>query len=252
MDLNTLMKAVGHSCGVCGDCNDKTSPVVVNFPETRKDTRRIRVFSFDGSTLNANHLRQGIAVLEANFSIKGLTKVWTSENAALAGEYVPGATVKFISLRELGHIAGKDEDLTGKTVVIVPVYTVDFLIQREKLDFVDVIKIDTEGYDAFVIQGAKETLKAHKTLLLLFEYHFVWHPPTSLKQTTAELQEWGYVCYLEGQRGLLKLTHGCWSEQLEIRSWSNVWCLSTRHRAGLAIAAAFDNYVLVWHKGDGF
>jgi len=174
---------------VCGDCNDETAPVIVGFPRpTRHVQRNIRVFSFDGSTINSDHLRSGIEKLQNNYSIPGIVSAWTSENAALAGTYTPGATVKFVSNREIGHIAGADEDLTGKNVVVVPVYSIDYIVEREKLAFVDVIKVDTEGYDSFVIRGGIETLKAHKTLLLLFEYHFVWPPPTSLRQTTQELE----------------------------------------------------------------
>jgi FkbM family methyltransferase len=242
LDPMTLMRAVGHSCGVCGDCNDATAPLIGDFPAKRRgeESPSIRVYSFDGSTLNAQNLRQGIAALASNHSFNGLAKMWTSENAALAETYVAGATVKFVSQREVGHIASADEDLAGKTVVIVPVLTIDAIVERERLGFVDVIKVDTEGFDPLVLRGGRVTLQAHKTVLLLFEYHFVWPNTTSLKQTTRELQDWGYVCYLEGQRTLLKLTHDCWADELEVRSWSNVWCLSTRRRQGLAIASVFD------------
>ena len=248
LDPKVLQKAVGHSCGVCQDCNEVTAPIVaLGFLQPRlRKRQRIRVFSFDGSTINANNLHNGIARLEHNYSIQGIAKAWTSENAALADKYTPGATVRFVSQREIGHIAGPTEDTTGKTVVVVPVLTVDHIIERDKLEFVAVVKIDTEGYDQFVIHGAERALRAHRVLLLLFEYHYVWPPPTSLKNATAQLEDWGYVCYLEGQHGLLRLNYDCWNDALEVRTWSNVWCLSTRRRDGLAIASAFDALALLW------
>jgi hypothetical protein len=58
------------------------------------------------------------------------------------------------------------------------------------------------------------------------------------------LASFGFSCYLEGTMHLVKLTDGCWDPRLEIRQWSNVWCLSTRTRVGLLTSLLFDEFIV--------
>ena len=98
----------------------------------------------------------------------------------------------------------------------------------------------------------------------MFEYHEKWPKEFSL----ASIVDWmagiggsgaggggggirsdgthtavSYVCYLEGKHLLLRLT-GCWDRALELRRWSNVYCLHSVHAA--AAVAAFDAYSLAF------
>ena len=53
---------------------------------------------------------------------------------------------------------------------IIEVITLDSALLYKKLDLIDLIKIDTEGFEYEVLKGSKEILK--KTKLVLFEHHY--------------------------------------------------------------------------------
>jgi FkbM family methyltransferase len=72
----------------------------------------------------------------------------------------------FLSDRQIGtHSVAQ---LSPRAVAVeVPVVTVDGYVKANKIHAVDVIKIDVEGYDGFVVDGAKKTLKKHKPTLFI-------------------------------------------------------------------------------------
>lgn len=53
---------------------------------------------------------------------------------------------------------------------VVKIVTLDSIMKKKIFDVVDLIKIDTEGFEYEVLQGSKEVLK--KTRLVLFEHHY--------------------------------------------------------------------------------
>ena len=100
---------------------------------------------------------------------------------------------------------------------------------------VDVLTIDTEGFDWRVLRGARSVVA--RTRYLEFEYHEVWGQGDLLKDAVDYLEELGFVCYFAGRDGrLFKLTHGCWVNELyEVRVWSNVACVHRSESAWLGI-----------------
>ena len=53
----------------------------------------------------------------------------------------------------------------------VKITTIDSVIKREKISRVDFIKIDTEGYEAQILEGAHETIKKWKPVIAMSAYH---------------------------------------------------------------------------------
>ena len=53
----------------------------------------------------------------------------------------------------------------------VPVVTLDEFVAQKKLPRVDFIKIDTEGYERFVLRGARETIRRYKPIIVMSAYH---------------------------------------------------------------------------------
>jgi hypothetical protein len=119
----------------------------------------------------------------------------------------------------------------------IPVTTIDHLwpqllsllnftaLEEGKGRRVDILMIDTEGYDALVLEGGASTLSNRLIRLLIFEYHgYCPWPLTSLHEVIKTLHSYGYLCYFEGQNRLWRLS-GCWSSLYEFYSWSNVLCV---------------------------
>ena len=52
----------------------------------------------------------------------------------------------------------------------VPVRTLDEIIETEKIDFVDFMKMDIEGHELFALKGARHALAAGKIRALSFEF----------------------------------------------------------------------------------
>jgi hypothetical protein len=100
---------------------------------------------------------------------------------------------------------------------------------------VDVLTIDTEGFDWRVLQGARSIVT--RTRYIEFEYHARWDAQEFLKDAVDYLEDLGFVCYFAGRQGrLFKLTDGCWVNELyEVRVWSNVACVHRSESAWLAI-----------------
>ena len=96
---------------------------------------------------------------------------------------------------------------------------------------IDVLTIDTEGWDALVIEGAKSLLSQRRVKVIEFEYHSVglWSSHATrrrnLRDIVSMLTSWQYECFWQGVFGMLAPMSGAsWCDQFEFRSWSNVVC----------------------------
>ncbi len=65
------------------------------------------------------------------------------------------------------------EELHGQTAqsFSVKVDTLDRLTKQLKIEYIDVLKIDTEGFELAVLQGAKRLLKQQKIRVIQFEFN---------------------------------------------------------------------------------
>mmetsp|Transcript_66651 Transcript_66651/g.126964 ORF Transcript_66651/g.126964 Transcript_66651/m.126964 type:complete len:425 (+) Transcript_66651:74-1348(+) len=106
----------------------------------------------------------------------------------------------------------------------VPVKTVDSILQELAVEDADILLIDTEGYDAEVLKGAKRTLA--KVRYLEFEVHRDIKPwsSVSLKSVVTDLDQQGFDCYWAGNNGKLTDIKNCWSDLFERGMWSNAVC----------------------------
>jgi FkbM family methyltransferase len=121
---------------------------------------------------------------------------------------------------------------------LVPVITVDELVKEHKLSRVDVLSIDTEGNDAKVLLGAVHTLPLVR--FLEFEYHHIGHWGQSDLQLIAELlDQFGFDCYWQGNKGQLWRLTGCWDDSFySKRDWSNIACVKRKERGFHAVMEA--------------
>ncbi len=52
----------------------------------------------------------------------------------------------------------------------VKIFTLDYFIKKNKIDYIDLLKIDTEGYEFKVLKGLSDY--SHKVKLVYFEHHY--------------------------------------------------------------------------------
>jgi FkbM family methyltransferase len=57
------------------------------------------------------------------------------------------------------------------TAVDSQITTIDEFVAQQNINRVDFIKIDTEGYEAKVIEGARDTIKKHRPIIVMAGYH---------------------------------------------------------------------------------
>lgn len=103
---------------------------------------------------------------------------------------------------ELCSLQGNSDGTTERDYDFVPLSTLDDFFRTYELDSVDLMKVDTEGFDATVISGGMEVLSRHRVGVLAFEYHEVgvWRE-YSLRDIVDTLDGMNYVCYFDGGHG---------------------------------------------------
>ena len=121
----------------------------------------------------------------------------------------------------------------------VSVVRVEDDLRSRGVGIVDVLKVDAEGADRDVLDGAESLLAANRIRLVLFEYGHGWLAGQSdtsaanLETTVKWLDGLGYDVYLVGDV-LLPLHGDCWFADLETWAWSNVVAVSRSAAPALA------------------
>lgn len=232
-------------CGVCQDCREPSVPVDLPAVHARLargaaaadaawlDARMaLSVYEVEPTPSNMAILRGFAAAARATGTLLPLQ--YAVSNVTGVGAFPDGGGGD-----ERGSLAELRAE-AGGGFAMVNITTVDALM-REHVDpagewVLDLLLLDTEGYDPAALAGAGGTLRT--TRLLMLEYHFagLWGGERTLARTVGELAEQGFDCYLAWGDQLLRLT-GCWRPELEIQWWSNVLC-ANRRDAGVAAAVA--------------
>lgn len=115
--------------------------------------------------------------------------------------------------------------------VQVPCTTVDQEITAKKLNTVDFIKIDVEGFDLKVMEGAAKSLKAQLIGLIQFEYNECWFDTgSSLVKAYRLLIENGYKVYIIRPNGLMAY---------DVNTYGDFYSLSNF----IAVSPAFHTYI---------
>jgi len=101
----------------------------------------------------------------------------------------------------------------GAKRVVVPATTVDGELARLGLEHCDFVKIDAEGYDLHVLNGAKGALSRQAIGALQFEYNSPWaHAGSTLATAFQLLERSGYRVYLLQSSGLRLLNYARYGE----------------------------------------
>ena len=202
-------------CGVCQDCHESTFETL---KLRRQVNQRVEIHAFEPQP--------------NTYALLNQTRQWMNLSSfhihqfALSNETSTGFLRKCPLGVEVCGLASKS-DADPNAFLEVQIITLDNFVELHKITRqIDLLKIDTEGFDPLVLHGASAVLRRHQVRLLLFEYHGIgmWRT-IHLHQVVTELDEKGYICYQIGRTGLFRLT-GCWSTKFEMKKWSNVLCIS--------------------------
>ncbi|TDD01962.1 FkbM family methyltransferase [Nonomuraea diastatica] len=122
----------------------------------------------DGTLIAFEPVPENIGYLRRNVDRNDLTARVTIEPVAVGA--APGDLTVHLSGEQSGkHSAAAANVGTPTGTVTIPMTSIDAYLARHGLAPPDIIKIDVEGYEGFVLHGAADTLTAQPTLL--FELH---------------------------------------------------------------------------------
>jgi hypothetical protein len=113
--------------------------------------------------------------------------------------------------------------------VNVQVTTVDKVRAQHKIEYVWLLKIDTEGFDPLVLEGARQTLAEKRVSVLQFEYsdYNMWQDVYKLEPVAKQLDQYGYDCYITAGTSNVRIT-GCWHPGLDLKS--EYWTARVHHK----------------------
>lgn len=249
---------VAYPCGACDDCKElRVSAFVPDECEIGIAGSGVRVpsvfFGVDVHALepvaaNVEVLNVGVARLALDAQIDGL-HVYVHRVAAVGDatlDVVPFSMCP-MGLERCGvepkGTNGSISTWNHDQVIVenVKATTVDAMSARLGInaDMIDILAIDTEGFDPDVLRGARTMLSEHRIRVIEFEYHKLrlWKV-TALADVVSDLETLGYDCFFMQKYSLIRLT-GCFVSEYEFHDWANVLCVVRTDAALLAIVTSF-------------
>ena len=115
----------------------------------------------------------------------------------------------------------------------MPAVALDDFFRHEGLEHVYHVAIDTEGWDALVVEGMRDSLRQRRVSLVEFEVNnrgmwnrlFSGREARTVNGTLNMLHDAGYACYWVLTRALVPASGACWIDAFGGRpAWSNVLC----------------------------
>ena len=111
--------------------------------------------------------------------------------------------------------------------VKVPSIRLDSAFESETIFL---LKIDVEGHDPAVLEGAQRLFEQQRVHCLAFEYHHkgLWADPPApgrLKGIVADLHTNGYSVYRIGRERLIQIDGACWTDCYATADWTNLFAI---------------------------
>jgi len=159
-----------------------------------------------GSVMAIEPSQREFERLQANVRLNRLSNVRCVKAAAY--NYEGEADLRVASIQNAGHnTLGQFgyEGVITERLERVRLERLDDLVQQAKLPRVDVIKIDVEGAERFVLEGAHNTIEQfHPTFLMELSDRMLQHQNSDSQQILVFFEEQGYSVYeFSGESGLL-------------------------------------------------
>ena len=160
----------------------------------------VQVHSFEPNPINLKRLEKNISI-NALTNIKVVPKAVGSEKKKIAFNIPEKEIISDTSsaIEKFSKSTYKGE-LTWKSIEVEQI-SIDSYCQLNELKTVDLIKIDVEGYELHVLEGAKKTLKDHQPIILLETFQ----GEEGKAKLQYIVQENGYFIYTILSEGIIKL-----------------------------------------------
>lgn len=168
---------------VGANVGDWIRPVLDALPPDRLDTSRARLFAFEPAPDTRRLLAQNMAA----HSRGGLVSIEDCALSNAAGE----AKLTTFAAEAGTHTLRSVDDPKGATsgVVIVKIATLEGFARERGLAHIDLIKIDTEGFDRLVLEGARPLLASESISVAQFEYNHRWVATRSFLKDVFDMVE---------------------------------------------------------------
>lgn len=259
LSIAMSMNAWKGSRNPSGYCRDGENNAIHSFCPAKdlreKSTGRcdtlnedVEVYSFDGSSYLTRTLN---TIISAKLGIAGGDAAkgpkWVYNNFAVSDVEGTARFTKQDENTNAGYEGGgikksiKAEDLSRILTPVVeteevPMTSLDAFIKKYNISTVDLLKIDTEGNDNKVINGAKKIISEQAGFVAFEGGSGV----TLSKQMIVEFSKSGYACYSTSRAGLFKWSDGCMKDKytggFRAKDKGNIFCVN-RKRAPLAAFA---------------
>jgi FkbM family methyltransferase len=176
---NILVFDIGHNDG------DFTSTTFSIFP-------KCVVHAFEANPQIVSKHESNKNVIINKFGVSDKNQVKTLFVPTL--KYDTKSSSHYSSLYERTYFATLSEYETRK--LEIEVRTVDDYCESNSVDFIDYLKIDTEGFEKEVLLGAAKMLKNKKIAAGQFEYGSIYQERGyTLAELVKMLDSYGYNCY---------------------------------------------------------
>jgi FkbM family methyltransferase len=134
-------------------------------------------------------------------------------NIALGDKTEEKTFFENVCASNLSSFVSSDSNSIAKTVLV---NTLDDESIKQGLTSIDFLKIDTEGYDFKVIQGARNLLEKQAIGVIQFEYNRNWlETHTMLKSAIDFLESYNYLVFLLKSDGLYQFRYEWYGEYFE-------------------------------------
>ena len=220
--LRALLKnnVTSQPCGACGACGNRIG----------RHSGRAQA----ATAIAVEAEPQNAKVLKRLFKTFGLEKRGAKVVHAAAGDGMGPAMANVAMSKEIGDERGgvvHDGSKGASAIVEVKTTTIDELVSRYDLGFVDWCLIDAEGHDHAILRGAEASIKQKRLRVIAFEYGAQWCKPgrgggcVPLQPTIAFLAAYDYRCWWLGNAGrVAPVSAHC--RDISTRRWSNIACVS--------------------------